>query len=98
MAHSIFYFLPDSGQRINFTLYDFGVWRRQGSAQTNTFCQSYAVIREGSRSQQTICGGNERTRNVYVSRSNVVHIELAARRTRDAGAFLLEYEGMIIYY
>ena len=82
-----------SGQRINLTLMDFGVWTSNTNEQPASFCDSYAVVREDSSSQQTICGGDERTRNVYVSRSNFVEIVMTRRQHEDVHQYLLKYNG-----
>ena len=77
-------------------MFDFDVWTRQGSDQPATFCDSYAVVSEGSSLQQTICGSDERTRNVYVSRSNIVEIFMTRRQTTETPNIVMEYNGTIL--
>ena len=74
---------------------DFDLWTRQDSDQPGTSCDSYAVIREGSSLQQTICGSDERTRNVYVSRSNIIEIFRTRMHTTGTPNFIMEYNGTI---
>ena len=81
------------GQLINLTLFDFGIWTRQASDQPGTFCDSYAVVREGPSLQQTICGGDERMRNVYISTSNSIEIIM----THQIQRFFLEFNGKVAF-
>ena len=81
------------GQLINLTLFDFGIWTRQASDQSGTFCNSYGVVREGPSLQQTICGGDKRMRNVYISKSNAIEIVM----THQIQRFFLEFNGKVAF-
>ena len=59
-------------------------------------CHAYAIIREkdGSSEAVTVCGGRERFRHVYYSRSNQVEVRVFGRKNTDKSPqFLLKFEG-----
>lgn len=66
-----------------------------GEAAGPKMCRVYAVIREASVARGvTICGGETRSRPVYVSLENVVEIRLIAGKAAHNGvSFMLRYEG-----
>ena len=78
------------GQQINLTLFDFGIWTRHASDETATFCDSYAVVRGDPSSQQTICGGDERVKGVYISNSNSIEIVMS----RQLQGYLIQFKSM----
>ena len=85
------------GQRVNISLFDFGVHRREKEATGHQaiFCHKYALIKETNLAQDTpICAGRERERNVYVSKGNRVEVVLVRPDSgQEGGQFLLKYEG-----
>ena len=90
----------DAGQRINVTLLDFSVERTYHVKRLNdidafdieaTVCYEYAVIHEVESEWKTmVCGGNSRSSEVYLSKTNTLHIEITNTGNRY---FLLKYEG-----
>ena len=55
------------------------------------FCQQYALVEEPLLSSSvTLCGGGVRAKQVYLSRTNVIHIQLF---TPTTATFLIKYEG-----
>ena len=92
----------DPGQRINVTLYDFTLHDPfntndvTATSEQRAFCHKYAVIRERSAvtRETTVCGGEQRIKNVYLSASNVLEIHLSRYNSpKKAAYFLLRYEG-----
>ncbi len=85
------------GQRLNITLIDFGLAKRyhqQDAKISSLICQRYANIKEPQSRSSTLCGGEQRMRNVYVSDGNTVEIEIIpAKNSKSSAAFLLKYEG-----
>lgn len=80
------------GQRINLTLYDFS---HHEAARHSSSCLIYAFVKEvGSSEKISICGGGQRTKNVYIS---VLHSLLVfVIRSYNAETerhFLLKYDG-----
>ena len=90
----------DPGQRINVTLLDFSVERTYHVKRLNdidafdieaTVCNEYAVIHEVESEWKTmVCGGNSRSSDVYLSKTNTLRIEITNTGNRY---FLLKYEG-----
>ena len=90
----------DPGQRINVTLLDFSVERTYQVKRLNdinafdieaTVCSEYAVIHEVESEWKTmVCGGNTRQKDVYLSKTNTLRIEITNTGNKY---FLLKYEG-----
>ena len=85
------------GQRINITLYNFaraGGGEDAGLAERKPkVCYQYAVLREKDYVRAiTECEGATRRSIAYVSTSNVVEVNILARKTHEVH-FLLHYEG-----
>lgn len=86
------------GQRLNLTLLDFALRNRSvatGSHEDDAtkYCFRYAIVDEPATGNSvTVCGGGQRReRHVYLSRSNLVRVQLLpGNLTR----FLLKFEGM----
>ncbi len=80
------------GQRINLTLYDFGVTRRSSQGSV---CQVYAQVKErGLAADITICGSSVRHKVVYVSETNLIKVSVSdSPYDTDPVRFLLSYEG-----
>ena len=60
-------------------------------------CDKYAMFREPSTGQETpVCGGVQRIRNVYVSRTSTLDISIVqpTGSGSDKRHFLLKYEGI----
>ena len=83
-------------QRINFTLYDFHTVTLSRSSLST--CKEYLTIREGSDSSQavSVCGGHQRIRHVYTSKTNKVEVLFTTLRNPASMTFMLHYEGMSI--
>ena len=84
------------GKQINVTLFDFGILNRHSkSINTNTYCDRYAVIRDSITGEDTtICGGEQRINQVYVSSSNVIDITIHNKEpSTEFKQFILKYEG-----
>ncbi len=81
------------GQRINVTLYDF--YQPTLESQDVGLCHQYALITErGSATRNMrLCGGEERVRNVFVSRGNNIEIRIIKRGFDQMQYFMLYYEG-----
>ncbi len=78
-----------AGQKVTLTLSDYG-WEQ---AAGDIGCRPYAYVVERSAGvNETICGGQERERQVYTSRSDHVLIQILPRETRQSH-FLLWYQG-----
>ena len=86
-------------QRINFTLYDFHTATLSRSGPMAK-CKEYLTIREGSDAGQvvSVCGGKERERHVYTSKSNKVEVLFTNVRNPSMMAFMLHYQGMPFPY
>lgn len=99
-----------AGQKINITLFDFGTTGSLNSSsnpgaftagnsnkRTNypVYCQQYVRIEEKDVARSTIvCGGERREKNVYISVTNEVQIQVMNRRTiGQPHYFLLKYNG-----
>ena len=91
------YFLPCIallfvGQRLNFTLYDFGFWAASHQVQP---CTTSVRIHETTTGDETIlCRGDQRISNPYVSKTNIVDISFMVEfgvSTRTE--LLLHYQG-----
>lgn len=96
------------GQRINVTLHDFAVTGVRSRDLTSTSlsspgdsglpvrtCRMYAVLREPTlTSRVTVCGGERRTKTVYISQLNVLEIQtVVATNPIMNFAFLISFEG-----
>ena len=78
-----------AGQKVTLTLSDYG-W---GQAAGDMGCRPYAyVVEKAVGVNETICGGQERERQVFTSTSDHVLIQMLPRETRQSH-FLLWYEG-----
>ena len=89
------------GQQINITVIDFGIWARQSDTDLDEsmHCDKYANLREHSTAQETsVCGGEQRIRNVYVSRTSTLDISMVppTGSGSDKRHFLLKYEGNLL--
>lgn len=89
------------GQRVNLTLYNFARGRHadvseaDGTPPRTDVCYELAEIREdGSKRRMTLCDGLERHTPVYVSRGNVIDVQLVSGGTLETlGYFLIKYQG-----
>ena len=86
------------GQRLNITLQDFGLAVRMGSDgsrfASSLVCQRYAVLKEAQSKSSTVCGGEQRLKNIYISDTNTVQVEvIPSRAPRATTEFLLRYSG-----
>ena len=94
-----------AGQKINITLFDFGMVADNQShvdGGGSRVCRVYATIREeqGGRSV-TVCGGESRIRTVYLSLKHKVEVRLISTKNAKPSHFLLHYQGgqnVIHYY
>jgi len=77
----------EAGQRINITLLDFTREHKHGH------CDTYVIISDSDTGDvATICGGKQRHRHVYTSKSNIIHIQFTDLRQSSFQAnFLLRY-------
>ena len=84
------------GQRVNITLFDFSV--SQGRRDDSGICLVYAIIQEHEGGTHiNVCRGIHRERNVYISETNEVQVQVFSDpETADAGYFLLKYDGKIL--
>lgn len=58
-------------------------------------CQRYAVLKEAHSKSSTVCGGEQRTKNIYISDTNIVQVEIIPSRSDGSTTeFLLSYSGM----
>ena len=66
------------------------------SAYSSLVCQRYAHIKEEKMKGATVCGGEKRIKNIYLSDSHQLTIEIIpSQSTENAAEFLLQYEGNI---
>ena len=65
------------------------------SGYTSLVCQRYAHIKEAGNKVDTVCGGEQRVRNIYMSDSHQLTVEIVppSQSTENAAEFLLQYEG-----
>lgn len=85
------------GQRINVTLYDFNMPTRHN--HDAGLCHQYALIteRQSATRNMRLCGGDQRIRNVFVSRGNTIEVRIIKRGEEQEQYFLLHYEGQYLY-
>ena len=84
------------GQKINLTLYDFGLSSAPRDFYVPDRCFRYAVIKEHASARDTpICGDRgQRKSHVYSSNSNSIEIHVVSPEVFSTkGHFLLTYEG-----
>ena len=91
------------GQRVNLTLYNFARYREAVSDDESgaaavaraDVCYELAEIQEnGGKRRVTLCDGMERHTSVYVSKTNVIDVQMVSGGTLETlGYFLLKYEG-----
>lgn len=88
-----------SGQRINLTLFDFGVASRyERGSGSEADCQIYAMVHElTSHSEMTVCGGFRRVRSAYLSHGSEVEVTLHTY-TNDVTPvhYVIAYEGKLL--
>ena len=81
-------------------MFDFGLWpASQLSPSSNVqSCESSIKLRETATHQvTTLCGGNQRVSNPYVSATNVVDVSFTTTSEVNARSeLLLKYDGMIV--
>lgn len=87
------------GQKINLTLYDFGISAQNYSTtiEKKAFphCHVYMIIKERDTNKSTtICGGATRIYNAYISTSNKVEIRVMTGQPTKNKMFLLHYEAI----
>ena len=97
-------YLLNTGYRINITVMDFGLWSRNSKkgvigSQHNSHCDKYATLYEPALGQETpICAGEQRTRNVYLSKTSTLDVALIPEsRGEEMKHFLIKYEGNNYY-
>ena len=85
------------GQRINISLFDFGMGDIKYSSPVVNQCKVYAVIRERMVNRIrniTVCGALSRERNVYLSMTNSLEIGLVTGElTETSPMYLIGYRG-----
>ena len=110
----ILVFNVPAGQKLNMTLFDFtqrmtpSVSLFDASAGSHQFahehqgqmCRQYAVVREPATGfSVSICGGSHREKHAYLSRSNLVHLQMSSWNhvtTDDAFQpirYMIKFEG-----
>ena len=85
------YLIMLSGQHINVTVIDFGIWNRL----TEVFCDNLAIISEPLTLHETpLCVGSQRVEHGYLSITPTIDvvIPLSVKNSH----FLLKYEGMLL--
>jgi hypothetical protein len=86
-----------AGQRINVTLFDFAL--STSYSRSPDICNIYATIREGSRLETNVCGGEKRVKNTFLSETNRIEVVMSplvtGKHESDASIphFLLHYKG-----
>ena len=97
------------GQRINITLWDFGspssleTVGDLNSVPRAPFCHKYAQITEATAiSPGTVCSGNRRTKNVFLSETNRAEVRINTgngnTEEENNAHFLLEYNGKFMMW
>ncbi|ELU10136.1 hypothetical protein CAPTEDRAFT_219489 [Capitella teleta] len=87
----------EPGQKINVTLYDFGLASNLNDDKDKT-CQVLTVIKDASvtSSSKTVCSGPQRIRAEFLSRANEIEIRIIAGLTdgneEDRTHFVLKYD------
>ena len=85
------------GLRLNFTLFDFGLWTSTQNSATNNVhqCHTSAKVREVVTGEETIlCGGEQRVSHSYISRTNIVDVIFTGNAVDgERKNMLLKYEG-----
>ena len=87
------------GQRVNFTMYDFGIWSATESLESSQIqhCATSVKLHEPTSGEETtLCGGNQRISNPFISKTNIVDVSFTARSDPEtATQLLLKYKGNI---
>ena len=89
-----------SGQRINVSLLDFGIAKKDPKSALNSQnqCKVYAIIRERMVNRIrniTVCGSVQREKNVYLSMTSQLEIALIpGEQTDSSPSFMISYTGM----
>ena len=87
------------GQRINISLFDFATPIEENYALADTgICYQYAIVTEKTSTTRNIrvCGGTDRERNIYTSRTNALEIRIITRNNVESDKvyhFALKWEG-----
>lgn len=80
--------------QINVTLYDFGMSATNRLYGLVDSCFRYAVIKEKGTRDHPICGGKDREKGVYLSKSNIIEILIVSPEVfGQRGQFMFYYEG-----
>ena len=71
----------------------------KNAAVSSLLCQRYAHIQETNNAKRaTVCGGDQRIKNVYMSNSHEIQVEIVPTHSGTAAAaFLLKYNGMLLH-
>ncbi len=83
------------GQKINLTLYDFGMNNiAKSGGDTSPHCHVYMILKERQLGKSvTICGGKSRIKNIFFSASHKVEVRVLTGTQARLRSFLLEYQG-----
>ena len=95
------------GQRINISLYDFGLWQRRSrhsdgsqypdyGQDTPLNCQyQLRFVEELDESLVHLCGSDSRSRHVFLSEGHFVEVYLDTENPRvEPSGFLIQHQGM----
>ena len=65
------------------------------ASSRNDICYEVATVKEGTVSRSiTMCVGDDREKQVYISRGHIIELQIVNRRLLSSiGAFLIKYEG-----
>ena len=82
-----------SGQHINVTVVDFGIWNRLAEV----FCDNLAIISEPlTLHETTLCAGPQRVKHAYLSTTSTIDVVISPNIQNSH--FLLKYEGMLLFF
>lgn len=83
------------GQKINITLYDFGV--QEVTDDRSKVCHVYAIIKEKETSAtMTVCADTDRIKEIRLTDSHTVEIRIVTKKRSEKDlSFMLKYEGKL---
>ena len=68
-------------------------WEHSNLVAASDVCRVTVVLREkGDTGRVTVCGAENRLKNVYTSKGSTLEVRILGSQTADKGYFLLKYE------
>ena len=80
-------------------MYDFGIWSATENLESSQIqhCATSVKLHEPTSGEETtLCGGNQRISNPFISRTNIVDVSFTVRPDlQTTTELLLKYEGNV---